>query len=252
VIVHVPADELDVLLKGQGKGMLLRYADYAALRDAAQAKSETAQGQPPVDGALLAATGTLDLTGEKSALIELAYRVRGLAPGPRAIPFASAGLALESVEASPEAGSGRVTYEEKDGQGRLFLEGPGAYAVKVKGSVPLARGAAQRFFDVTFPDASAFALEVKLPRRGGHPDRRGAPRGAFAGGSAARRERAPGARRAAGGQLGRRVRAEGPACSTPVKTLHTVGDGVVQSAAWSRWTCCARPPTGWCWRSPPT
>jgi hypothetical protein len=246
VVVHVPADELDVLLKAQGRGVVVRYDEFAALRAAARAKQESAEGQPPVDGALLSAAGTLDLTDPKAATFELTYKVRGLAPGPRAIPFASQHVAFESVVAlksvlapaaggtGAEASRAAAAYEEKDGQGRLFLDGPGALTLHVRGSARPTRNGPQRGLDLTLPDAAAFALDVRIPP---------GVEATLTGEGPVRTVRSPAEGPlvvAIRPQRGGRVQlawadaakgTEGPSVlESEVKTLHTVGDGVVATS----------------------
>src|SRR5690606_4622724 len=104
-VVHVPTDELDVLLRGQGRGVILRYDEYRALLEAARGK-DGAPEAPPQDVVRLSGDGTLDLTDERAARFEIVYRVQSLAPGPRSVGFDSGGVAFESIRVEPEGAAG--------------------------------------------------------------------------------------------------------------------------------------------------
>ena len=105
-VVHVPIDELDTLVRAQGRSILLRYDEYRALLDAAGANDADARSLPSLDVVPLSAEGTLDLTDERGARFTAVYRLRGLAPGPRSTGFAAGGLAFESVRVEAEGGRG--------------------------------------------------------------------------------------------------------------------------------------------------
>ncbi len=162
-VVHVPTDELDVLLRAQGRAVLLRYAEYRELLEAARAKEGDPRALPPQDVVRLSGEGTIDLSDERAARFRIVYRVQGLAPGPRSLGFDSGGVAFESVKIEPEADAGPARYEALDGRGRLYLDGPGVRRVTVEGSaVPAVDGASHRL-DLWLPNPAAMALSVTLP-----------------------------------------------------------------------------------------
>ncbi len=162
-LVHVPVGELDVLLKADRKGVVLNYAEYRRLLDAAQARAKRLAAEPPVDGALVSAEGSMDLTAEKAARLSLRYAATVLADGPRSVGFPLRGIALESIEIAGREGASGGRYEEFKGRPRIRFDGPGSRDVTVTASATYARKGEGRFLDVVVPPASAMALAVTFP-----------------------------------------------------------------------------------------
>jgi len=70
--VHVPTDELDVLLRGQGRSVILRYDEYRALLEAARGQDVAPDAKAPEDVVRLSGDGTFDLTDERAVRFEIA------------------------------------------------------------------------------------------------------------------------------------------------------------------------------------
>ena len=163
-LVHVPTDEMDVLLRADRQGIVLKYADYQTLLEAAAVRRALLEGQPPVDGTLVAAEGTIDLlTDAKAAGLDLRYRVTVLADGPRSVPFPLGGFALEDLVVQDLDGAASGRYEEWQGHPRLRFEEPGERVVTARGSAAYARKDETRYLDLRLPPASAMALTLRLP-----------------------------------------------------------------------------------------
>lgn len=234
-VLHVPADELDVLLRAQGKAVVLTYAEYQALLAAAEAQGAGARGAAPLDAVRLSAEGALDLTPDDAARLAVTYRVLGLAPGPRTLGWQSGGLAIESLTITPEGGAGPARYEEKDGLGRLHLEGPGLRTVALTASAAPVRQGAERLLDLWLPNPAAMALTLTVPPgMQVQVQGEGAPLRAT---SPAERPLQVVVRPTRGGNL--KIHwapaaqgTEGPSVlDAEVKTLYTVADGVVDVKA---------------------
>ncbi len=158
IVVHLPVDEMDVLLEADRRGVVLRYEEYRDLLARARAQAAGRAGLPPADGALARAHGTIEVGTDDRVRLDLRYRVVVLAPGTSLVPFVFEGVALEVVEVS---GAGR--YEERDGKGRLRFDGPGSYDVAVRGWLPPQHEHEQRHLRVHLPPASAMAIDVSFP-----------------------------------------------------------------------------------------
>ncbi|MDJ0523204.1 MAG: hypothetical protein QNJ90_14130 [Planctomycetota bacterium] len=233
-LVHVPTDELDVLLKADRKGIVLRYAEYERLLAAAKARRAELEAQPPVDGTLVSCEGTLDLTPERAATMRLSYGVEVLADGPRSVDFPLRGFAIERLLIQDGDGSPSGRYEEWDGRPRLRFDEPGRRLVTALASGVFTRRGAQRFLDLGFPPASAMALTLRFPP---------GVEGVVVGEGAPVPVRAPSDRahevQVRPSRTGRlrvafapRAKGtdDGPAIlDTRTNSLHTVGDGLVQS-----------------------
>ena len=230
IVVHVPTNEMDVLLETDRRGVVLRHGEYQRLLTEARANAARLGLRPPVDGSLVSARGTLDLTDPRTGRVRLDYEVSVLADGPSVVPFVVRGFALDRVEVE---GEGR--YEELDGGGRLRFHGAGPRRVHVEGFVSVYRKGEQRLVDVTFAPAAAMALDVTVPqavaghRRGG--GRVPAPREPRRAGPDVRRS---GPTRAAGcgspGAPPQRNAQEGPPVfDVQTRSLHTIEDGLIRS-----------------------
>ncbi len=233
-LVHVPTAEMDVLLRADSKGIVLRYEEYERLLAAARARALALKAQPPVDGTLVAASGTLDLTAERAGRLRMTYNVEVLAEGPRSVDFPLRRIALESILIQDTEGAADGRYEEWKRGPRLRFESPGRRIVTVEGSAAFARKMEQRYLDLVLPPASAMAVTLKFPAgvegvvigEGApvevrasadgpaettvRPGRQGRLRIAFA----------PAAKGADDGP---------PIIDTRTNSLHTIGDGLVAS-----------------------
>ncbi len=233
-LVHVPTKEMDVLLRADRKGIVLRYAEYERLMKAAKARAASLEAQPPVDGTLVSCAGTIDLTPERAATMRLTYGVDVLADGPRSVAFPLRGFAIEHLLIQDPDGTPSGRYEEWGGRPRLRFAEPGPRVVTATASAAFARKGAQRYLDLWLPPASAMALSLRFPA---------GMEGVVIGEGAAVTVRAPSdgpldvrARPSRSGRL--RIafapRAKGteggPAIlDTRTNSLHSVGDGLVHS-----------------------
>ncbi len=233
-LIRVPTEEMDVLLKADAKGIVLRYAEYARLVKAAEARARTLAAQPPVDGALVSCEGSLDLTHARAATLDLVYGVDVLADGPRAVGFPVAGFAIERLLVQDEDGAPAGRYEEWQGRPRLRFTGAGRRVVSLRGSAAFAKKGQQRYLDLRFPPAAAMGLTLRWPA---------GMEGVLVGEGAPVPVRAPTehgvAVRARPSRTGHlriafapraKGREDGPAIlDTYTGALHTVGDGLVRS-----------------------
>ena len=232
-LVHVPVDELNVLLATQKRGLVLEYRAYRALFEEARKRAASLSGQPPVDGTLVQATGRIDLATQSeddvhAALIEATYRVRVLADGPRSVSFRQQHVAFESVTFE-----GQGLFEEWKHRPRLRFEGAGDRTVHVRASALVRRKGRQRLLHIGLPPASSMAFDVTLP-----PGVRGEIRGEGAPVLFETPANAPEvirARPARNGTLrvafapASRSREGPPILDSGGHVLHRIGDGVVQS-----------------------
>ena len=111
-LVHVPTEEMDVLLRADSQGIVLKYAEYQRLLKAAKARAAALEAQPPVDGTLVSCTGAIDLTPERAATMDLSYGVEVLADGPRSVDFPLRGFAIERLLIQDPEGTPSGRYEE--------------------------------------------------------------------------------------------------------------------------------------------
>ncbi|MFV1957909.1 MAG: hypothetical protein ACC662_00710, partial [Planctomycetota bacterium] len=163
VVVHVPIDQMDVLLEADRRGIVLDHAAYQRLLAAARARASADEARPPVDAALLAAEGVLDLTESaaappRGAPFSITWRVRVLADGPSLVDFPWRGAAVETIDVEGEG-----QYEERAGRGRLRFEGRGGLTVTVTGFAAVERTEARRRIDLVLPPSGAMAIRLRLP-----------------------------------------------------------------------------------------
>ncbi|MDJ0976850.1 MAG: hypothetical protein QNJ98_20510, partial [Planctomycetota bacterium] len=158
-LVHVPIEEMDVLLKSGKRGIVLRYDEYKALVDAARKRRELLEAEPPVDGALVSADGTLDARPADAARFELTYDVRVLASGPRSVRFPVGGFAIERLTFS----EGEGLFEERRGRPRLYFETSGPRRVRVQASAQYSKKGESRLLDMLLPPAAAMGVTLRLP-----------------------------------------------------------------------------------------
>jgi len=162
-LVHVPTEEMDVLLRADRRGIVLRYAEYQRLMKAAKARAEALEALPPVDGTLVSCRGKLDLTGEDAATMQLDYVVEVLADGPRSVAFPLRNFALEQLLVQDADGAVSGRYEEWKGRPRLRFESPGRRTVTARASAAFLRKGAQRYLDLQLPPASAMSVALRFP-----------------------------------------------------------------------------------------
>jgi hypothetical protein len=228
VFVHVPADEMDLLLEADRRGVMIKWSELETVLAAARARAAERAAEPPEDGAVTRVEGTIDCRDGEGALLDLVYRVDVLAQGPSTVPFQPRNLALEGVEVE---GGGR--YEELDGAGRLRFDGPGARTVHVRARAgAVARGEA-RTLDLGLAASATSDLTLRLPA---------GVKAQVKGGGATRAVETPAdatedvlVSTAAGGDLlvawspAARGREGPPVLDVETRTLHAVEDGLVRS-----------------------
>ena len=231
-LVHVPTDEMDVLLRSDRQGIVLRYGEYRALLEAAEARRAQLEAQPPVDGTLVASAGLLDLGDRRAARLELHYTATVLADGPRSVPFPLKGFAIEELAVQDLDGAPSGRYEEWNGRPRLRFDGPGQRVITARCSASYARKGETRYLDLWLPPASAMALSIRFPA-----GVEGFVQGEGAATSVRARATEPETVRVRPSRGGRLRLAFAPAAKggdagppildTSASTLHTVADGLV-------------------------
>ena len=158
VVVHVPVDQMDVLLEADRRGVLLHYAEYVKLLQEARAHLAEMRGLPPATAAIVRADGTLDLASAEGARLEMRFDVEVLLPGVSYLAFPLDGLGVEDVRVE-----GGGTYEETGGWQHLRFEGEGVRHVTLTGWARVDQDGPSRVVAMRLPPAAAMALRTTLP-----------------------------------------------------------------------------------------
>ena len=159
-LVHVPIDEIDVLLESGNKGVVLRYDEYKALVAAAHARRMALEAEPPVDAALTHAEGRIDCRTDGAARLDFTHVVRVLGDGPRSVEFPLSGFAIENISVSGPARAGQARYEEWRRRPRLRFDGVGEYRASWRGSAKWNQKGDVRLLDLRLPPAAAMTVEL--------------------------------------------------------------------------------------------
>ncbi len=154
--LYVPMEDLNVLLQGGSRRVLLPRDEYEALL--AKAKREE-EARPPLAAAPVAAEYQIEV-GRERARIRGAVEVNVLAPGLHAVPLSvgQVGLAEATLD-----GTSAPLGRGDDGRLHLFVEGKGRHRLELAAVAPLETTAARQVLRFELPTPAATRVRLTVP-----------------------------------------------------------------------------------------
>ena len=154
--IHVPFEDLGILLEAGPRRVFLPRAEYERLRE--QARQEEDEAAPV--GAVLA-SADYEITLESGrALIKGILHADVLAEGLHALPLDLSGVGLLEVLLD---GKSAAVGHGAGGDVQLFLQGQGARRLALQAVTPLRTTAAQQILDFRLPTPPATRLRLAVP-----------------------------------------------------------------------------------------
>ncbi|MCX7591651.1 MAG: hypothetical protein N2255_08495, partial [Kiritimatiellae bacterium] len=151
--IRVPFRDLNALLQGGAKRVLLPREEYEALLKKA---GEVEKARAPVTALLTAAEYDIRVDDER-ALIKGSIQIDVLEEGLGSLGLDFAGVGLQAARLGNRAAPLGLAA---DGRIVLFVEGKGSHVLTVEGVTPLQRSAAQQVMALRLPTPAATRLTV--------------------------------------------------------------------------------------------
>lgn len=154
--LYVPYEDLNVILEGQPRRVLLSREEYAQLKKAAIAEAEARPGH---NAAILAADYRVEVQAGRAAITgELSIEV--LVPGIHALALDLAGVGLRKAELD---GGNAAIGRSDDGHLDLFVSGKGLHGLRLELVAPLETTAATQVLNYRLPTPAATRVRLTVP-----------------------------------------------------------------------------------------
>lgn len=154
--LYVPFEDLNVILEGQPRRVLLSREEYQQLKKAAVAEAEA---RPSRDAAILAADYRIDVQSGR-ALITGELSIEVLVPGIHALPLDLAGVGLRKAEL--DDGNAAIGRSD-EGRLDLFVSGKGLHTLRLELVAPLETTAATQVLNYRLPTPAATKVRLTVP-----------------------------------------------------------------------------------------
>ncbi|NLE60108.1 MAG: hypothetical protein GX616_17295, partial [Planctomycetes bacterium] len=154
--LYVPFEDLNVILEGQPRRVLLSREEYQQLKKAAVTEAEA---RPSRDAAILAADYRIDVQSGR-ALITGELSIEVLVPGIHALPLDLAGVGLRKAEL--DDGNAPIGRSD-EGRLDLFVSGKGLHTLRLELVAPLETTAATQVLNYRLPTPAATKVRLTVP-----------------------------------------------------------------------------------------